>query len=61
MITGKRGDIERITPRLEEGRWKRIGNNTSLAAYPTARPVSRGGSYSNVASLPDPGTAIWTA
>lgn len=25
--------------RSEEGRWKRTRNGTSLAAYPTARPV----------------------
>jgi hypothetical protein len=35
--TGERCDSERITHRSVEGRWKRIGEDTSLAAYPTPK------------------------
>lgn len=44
MITGERREKETLTRRSEEGGWKRICQDTSLAAYPTASPGSgRGG------------------
>ena len=39
--TGERCDSERITHRSVEGRWKRIGEDTSLAAYPTLSSGAR--------------------
>ncbi len=45
-ITGKPLEIERLTSGLEGGRWKSTPTcrSNSLAAYPTARRVRRGGS-----------------
>jgi nucleotidyltransferase/DNA polymerase involved in DNA repair len=37
----------------EEGRWKSTYPGNSLAAYPTARPVLRGGKDRDVIPLPD--------
>ena len=39
IITGKRLEIERLTSRLEEGRWKSTLMGNSLAAYPTSCTV----------------------
>ena len=39
MITGERREKETLMRRSEEGGWKRICQDTSLAAYPTARRV----------------------
>src|SRR2546427_10841819 len=54
--TGELIDIERVTIGLDGGRWKstRLGN--SLAAYPTASTVLRGGkgSYRNACSTRRP-------
>src|SRR5262245_36257683 len=47
-------EIERLTSGLEGGCWKSAQSSNSLAAYPTARTVLRGGGNGNVASLPDP-------
>ncbi len=41
--TGKLIEIERLTISLEEGRWKSIRKDNSLATYPTACPVWNGG------------------
>src|SRR5215510_9575301 len=41
-VTGERLEIERLTSRSEEGRWKSTHRGNSLAAYPTARAVLRG-------------------
>ena len=49
--TGELIDIERVTISLEGGRWKSTHRGTSLAAYPTSRPVLRRGGESNLASL----------
>src|SRR4029453_14202792 len=49
--TGERLEIERLTSRSEEGRWKSTHRGNSLAAYPTSRPVLRRGGESNLASL----------
>src|SRR5215470_5949407 len=54
VITGERLEIERLTSRSEEGRWKSTHRGNSLAAYPTARPVLRRGSGRNPASLSRP-------
>src|SRR5215510_12100898 len=43
VVTGERLEIERLTSRSEEGRWKSTHRGNSLAAYPTARPVLKGG------------------
>jgi len=51
VVTGERLEIERLTSRSEEGRWKSTHRGNSLAAYPTSRPVLRRGSGSNPASL----------
>ena len=39
MITGKRLEIERLTGRLGEGRWKSTQLGNSLATYPTCAMV----------------------
>ena len=39
MVTGERLEIERLTSRSEEGRWKSTHRGNSLAAYPTSSPV----------------------
>jgi hypothetical protein len=39
VVTGKRLEIERLTGRLGEGRWKSTQMGNSLATYPTARGV----------------------
>src|SRR5215475_7443932 len=39
VVTGERLEIERLTSRSEEGRWKSTHRGNSLAAYPTASPV----------------------
>jgi hypothetical protein len=52
--TGELIDIERVTISLEGGRWKSTHRGNSLAAYPTARPVLRGGGGSDITSLPNP-------
>ncbi len=36
VVTGERREKETFMRRSAEGRGKRIGNDTSLAAYPTA-------------------------
>src|SRR5215472_2635817 len=41
-VTGERLEIERLTSRSEEGRWKSTHRGNSLAAYPTSCPVRRG-------------------
>src|SRR5262245_64121264 len=46
-------EIERLTSGLEGGCWKSARSSNSLAAYPTARTVLRGGDDSNVILLPD--------
>jgi hypothetical protein len=38
-VTGERLEIERLTSRSEEGRWKSTHRGNSLAAYPTSSPV----------------------
>src|SRR5262249_20786136 len=38
VVTGERLEIERLTSRSEEGRWKSTHRGNSLAAYPTACP-----------------------
>lgn len=38
VVTGKRLEIERLTGRLGEGRWKSTQPGNSLATYPTSRP-----------------------
>src|SRR5215469_8874366 len=43
VVTGERLEIERLTSRSEEGRWKSTHRGNSLAAYPTSRPVLRRG------------------
>src|SRR5215475_6856912 len=43
VVTGERLEIERLTSRSEEGRWKSTRWGNSLAAYPTARTVLTGG------------------
>ena len=50
-VTGERLEIERLTSRSEEGRWKSTHRGNSLAAYPTSRPVLRRGDGSNPGSL----------
>ena len=52
-VTGELLEIERLTSSSEGGRWKSTRKGNSLAAYPTARAVSRGGGGGNVTSLPD--------
>jgi len=47
LIAGKPREIERLTRGLEGGDWKSICKDNSLVAYPTARPVLRGGSGGN--------------
>src|SRR5215471_14772724 len=42
-VTGERLEIERLTSRSEEGRWKSTHRGNSLAAYPTVRTVLNGG------------------
>src|SRR5262245_39638496 len=37
VVTGERLEIERLTSRSEEGRWKSTHRGNSLAAYPTSR------------------------
>src|SRR5215831_9303219 len=39
VVTGERLEIERLTSRSEEGRWKSTHRGNSLAAYPTSRTV----------------------
>ena len=39
VVTGERLEIERLTSRSEEGRWKSTHRGNSLAAYPTTCPV----------------------
>lgn len=43
VVTGERLEIERLTSRSEEGRWKSTHRGNSLAAYPTASTVLTGG------------------
>src|SRR5262249_6061128 len=43
VVTGERLEIERLTSRSEEGRWKSTHQGNSLAAYPTASPVLNAG------------------
>jgi hypothetical protein len=43
VVTGERLEIERLTSRSEEGRWKSTHRGNSLAAYPTASTVRGGG------------------
>ena len=45
-------EIERLTSGSEGGCWKSALLSNSLAAYPTARSVLRGGRGGNVAPLP---------
>src|ERR671922_1489992 len=52
VVTGERLEIERLTSRSEEGRWKSTHRGNSLAAYPTSRAVLRGLGGSNLARLP---------
>ena len=42
VVTGERLEIERLTSRSEEGRWKSTHRGNSLAAYPTACTVLNG-------------------
>ena len=49
--TGELLDIERVTSSSEGGRWKSTHRGTSLAAYPTSRPVLNGGLRHEVASV----------
>ena len=39
VVTGERLEIERLTSRSEEGRWKSTHRGNSLAAYPTTCTV----------------------
>jgi hypothetical protein len=50
VVTGKRLEIERLTGRLGEGRWKSTQMGNSLATYPTARRV-RWGVWGNAHTL----------
>ena len=50
VVTGERLEIERLTSRSEEGRWKSTHRGNSLAAYPTVRAVLRGLGGSNLGS-----------
>src|SRR5215471_3293600 len=49
--TGELIDIERVTISSEGDRWKSTCKGTSLAVYPTSRPVLRRGDGSNPGSL----------
>jgi hypothetical protein len=52
-------EIERLTSGLEGGCWKSAQSSNSLAAYPTARSVLRGGSGGNVTPLPYKSTHLF--
>ena len=52
-LTGELIDTETVTISSEGGGWKSACSGNSLAAYPTARPVLRGGGGGDLTSLPD--------
>jgi hypothetical protein len=65
VVTGERLEIERLTSRSEEGRWKSTHRGNSLAAYPTSRTGLTGGMRKRTArqralSLPNGNVEIST-
>ena len=57
-VTGEPLDIERVMSGSERGRWKSVGKDNSLAAYPTACAVLRGRGGGDTALLPGGANAL---